>query len=106
MYYVYIGAVSIQNLEDARKVHYPIPFSENMSEDCLYLNIWTPTATPDARLPVMVYIHGGSFIIGSGEQYDGSPMSSYHDVVMVTLNYRLGMLGTSIYYYAGIIMVY
>ncbi len=64
------------------------------SEDCLYLNIWTP-ATDDARRPVMVWIHGGAFIIGSGSQtwYDGTALSRRGDVVVVTINYRLGALG-------------
>jgi carboxylesterase type B len=58
------GPVCIQDLADAKKTHFPFPFPENMSEDCLFLNIWTPTLDKEARLPVMMYIHGGSFIIG------------------------------------------
>jgi para-nitrobenzyl esterase len=79
------------------------------SEDCLYLNVWTPGVTSDAGLPVMVFIHGGAFISGSGGSaqgvmpghlnlYDGAQIvatsrSPGPPVVFVTLNYRLGVLG-------------
>jgi para-nitrobenzyl esterase len=64
------------------------------SEDCLYLNIWTPRLQPDAHLPVMVWLHGGSNRVGSGSEsgYDGSVLAS-HGVVVVTINYRLGAMG-------------
>ena len=64
------------------------------SEDCLYLNVWTPRAD-DARRPVMVYIYGGRFISGSASepQYNGSAFAQDGDLVVVTLNYRLGALG-------------
>ncbi len=63
-------------------------------EDCLTLNVWTPGADNRAR-PVMVWIHGGAFSIGSGAQaiYDGGALSRRGDVVVVTINYRLGALG-------------
>lgn len=66
------------------------------SEDCLYLNVWTPPgATPSSRLPVMVFIHGGAFIIGHGSSpmYNGAYLAAADTVVLVTLNYRLGALG-------------
>lgn len=65
-----------------------------MSEDCLSLNVWTP-GLDDARRPVMVWIHGGSFLSGSGRSpwYDGSALALGGDVVIVTINYRLGALG-------------
>ncbi len=65
-----------------------------LSEDCLRLNVWSPGAD-DKRRPVMVFIHGGSFRGGSGQQrvYDGSSFASVGDVVLVTVNYRLGPLG-------------
>lgn len=65
------------------------------SEDCLYLNVWTPAATPDDRLPVMVWIHGGSFVSGSGSLplYAGDRLAAAGDVVVVTINYRLGPFG-------------
>jgi para-nitrobenzyl esterase len=67
---------------------------EAQSEDCLYLNIWTP-GVDGARRPVLVWIHGGAFTIGSGAQsiYDGAPLAKRGDVVVVTVNYRLGPLG-------------
>ncbi|MEY2426059.1 MAG: para-nitrobenzyl esterase [Actinomycetota bacterium] len=61
-------------------------------EDCLFLNVYTPKAD-DARRPVMVWIHGGAYTIGSGDIYDGSSFAVRGDVVVVTLNYRLGALG-------------
>jgi para-nitrobenzyl esterase len=64
------------------------------SEDCLYLNVWTPRLDPAAHLPVMVWIHGGAFTGGSGTDpmFDGGRLSA-RGVVLVTLNYRLGVLG-------------
>ncbi|KAJ0069330.1 hypothetical protein NL108_004170 [Boleophthalmus pectinirostris] len=65
-----------------------------ISEDCLYLNIYSPANTPpDAKLPVMVWIHGGGFTIGAASSYDGSALSAYEDVVVVVIQYRLGILG-------------
>ena len=63
------------------------------SEDCLSLNIWTPGLI--GRRPVMVWIHGGGFTIGSGAQgiYEGATLAAHGDLVVVTLNYRLGILG-------------
>ncbi|MFI5509258.1 carboxylesterase/lipase family protein [Mycobacterium sp. NPDC051804] len=62
------------------------------SEDCLTLNVWTPPPSGEKR-PVMVWIHGGSFINGSGDIYDSRWLASRGDVVVVTINYRLGTLG-------------
>lgn len=65
-------------------------------EDCLYLNVYAPAAArPGDRKPVLVWIHGGGFVIGSGSQaiYDGVPLARRGDVVVVTINYRLGVLG-------------
>jgi para-nitrobenzyl esterase len=63
------------------------------SEDCLSVNVWTPD--PAGRRPVMVWIHGGGFRQGGGAHllYDAAPLSGRGDVVVVTLNYRLGALG-------------
>ncbi len=63
-------------------------------EDCLVLNVFTPAAD-DAARPVMVWIHGGAFVAGSGNipWYDGSNLARNGDVVVVTINYRLGALG-------------
>ncbi len=62
------------------------------SEDCLYLNVWTPSVS--GKRPVMVWIHGGAFMIGAGSQsvYQGEALAA-HDIVLVTLNYRLGAFG-------------
>lgn len=67
---------------------------EPQDEDCLYLNVWTP-GLDDALRPVLVWIHGGVFNVGSGSlpAYDGSRLAARGDVVVVTINYRLGMLG-------------
>uniref|UniRef100_A0A9J8A8A7 Carboxylesterase 2b n=1 Tax=Cyprinus carpio carpio TaxID=630221 RepID=A0A9J8A8A7_CYPCA len=65
-----------------------------VSEDCLYLNIYTPVKPgKDAKLPVMVWIHGGGLVFGSASVYDGSVLSAYQDVVVVLIQYRLGLLG-------------
>src|SRR3954453_22830248 len=63
-------------------------------EDGLYLNVWTP-ACDDARRPVMVWIHGGAFIWGASDTpwYDGTGFALHGDVVVVTINYRLGPFG-------------
>ena len=77
---------------------------ERVSEDCLYLNIYTPALyyistvvykNPVTLLPILVYIHGGSFITGSSrsDYYDGSTVASVGKVIVVTLNYRVGALG-------------
>jgi para-nitrobenzyl esterase len=64
------------------------------SEDCLYLNVWTPQLRPAMHLPVMVWLHGGSNRVGSGTEsaYDGASIAS-RGVVVVTINYRLGVMG-------------
>lgn len=73
----------------------PLPsFSPAITaEDCLTLNVWTPEL--GGRRPVMVWIHGGAFTTGGSSQavYDGARLAAEHDVVIVTLNYRLGALG-------------
>jgi len=68
--------------------------AENMSEDCLYLNVWTPAKTPAEKLPVLVYFYGGGFVAGDGSEnrYDGEAMAQ-KGIVVVTLNYRLGIFG-------------
>lgn len=67
----------------------------SQSEDCLYLNVWTPARSGRERLPVMVWIHGGGFITGSGSlpASHGSNLSAQEDVVVVSFNYRLGAFG-------------
>lgn len=65
-----------------------------MDEDCLFLNVFTPAADARAR-PVLVFIHGGAFVTGTGAMpwYDGAHLARLGDVVVVTINYRLGALG-------------
>uniref|UniRef100_A0A3Q3E290 Neuroligin-4, X-linked-like n=1 Tax=Hippocampus comes TaxID=109280 RepID=A0A3Q3E290_HIPCM len=85
----------------------------HQSEDCLYLNIYVPTeeewfihaecarahthththALEGGQRPVMVYVHGGSYTEGTGNMMDGSVLASYGNVIVITLNYRLGVLG-------------
>ena len=65
-----------------------------MSEDCLYLNVWTAAKTANEKRPVMVWIHGGAYTRGSGATptYDGETFAS-KGIVLVTINYRLGVFG-------------
>ncbi|QRK04380.1 carboxylesterase/lipase family protein [Archangium violaceum] len=76
------------------------PDNPAISEDCLFVNVWTPGVADGAKRPVMVWIHGGGFVEGSGSAslYDGTALSRRGDVVVVTLNHRLGALG---YLYTG-----
>lgn len=65
-------------------------------EDCLRVNVWTSSIKADAKMPVMVWLHGGGFRAGSGQElisYDGSNLARDHGVVVVTLNHRLNVLG-------------
>jgi para-nitrobenzyl esterase len=85
------GPICPQNPEVAAMLGAP---AANMSEDCLYLNVWAPEVEKE-NLPVMVWIHGGAFRAGSGSSplYDGSAFAENGDVIVVTLNYRLGAFG-------------
>ncbi len=62
------------------------------SEDCLYLNVWSPKGRGKPR-PVLVWIHGGAFVFGSGSNFDGAWLATRGDAVIVTINYRLGPWG-------------
>ena len=68
--------------------------SAGVSEDCLYLNVWTPAAPAGKRRPVLVYFYGGGFVAGDGSEprYDGEAMAR-RGIVAVTVNYRLGIFG-------------
>ncbi|XP_074067388.1 liver carboxylesterase 1-like isoform X2 [Macrotis lagotis] len=69
-------------------------FSMTSSEDCLYLNIYTPSdLTMKIKLPVMVWIHGGGLLMGEASTYDGLALSALENVVVVSIQYRLGILG-------------
>lgn len=74
----------------------PQPSSrETMSEDCLYLNVWTPALRDGGKRPIMVYFHGGEYSSGSGSSplYDGTRLCLRGDVVVVTVNHRLNAFG-------------
>jgi para-nitrobenzyl esterase len=62
-------------------------------EDCLDLNVYTPLTRHDRPLPVMFWIHGGSWVAGTGASYDASRLAAEQHVIVVTINYRLGVLG-------------
>jgi para-nitrobenzyl esterase len=66
-------------------------FGRRVGEDCLNLNVWSPARA--AGRPVMVWIHGGAFVNGSADLYDASQLATKGDIVVVTINYRLGALG-------------
>jgi para-nitrobenzyl esterase len=68
--------------------------SDGMGEDCLYLNVWAPSASNKELLPVLVYFYGGGFIAGDGSEprYDGESMAQ-KGIVALTVNYRLGVFG-------------
>ncbi|RVE44542.1 hypothetical protein evm_010808 [Chilo suppressalis] len=69
-------------------------FLKNESEDCLYLNIYVPYRDQKPkRFPVLVFIHGDSFEWSSGNPYDGRILASYGNIMVITINFRLGILG-------------
>ena len=75
---------------------YPDCVQKLCSEDCLYLNIWVNTDDHTTKKPVMVWIHGGAYVVGSGSQasYSGANLVQAHsDIILVTINYRLNMYG-------------
>ncbi|XP_067396187.1 fatty acyl-CoA hydrolase precursor, medium chain-like isoform X2 [Emydura macquarii macquarii] len=82
---------TIEKFDDlfpAKRLHFSI------SEDCLYLNIYTPAHSNErAKLPVMVWIHGGALLMGGASMFDGSALSAYENLVVVTIQYRLGITG-------------
>uniref|UniRef100_A0A8D0YZ69 Neuroligin 3 n=2 Tax=Sus scrofa TaxID=9823 RepID=A0A8D0YZ69_PIG len=96
-----------QNIHTAvPEVMLPVWFTANLdivatyiqepNEDCLYLNVYVPTEDDirdSGAKPVMVYIHGGSYMEGTGNMIDGSVLASYGNVIVITLNYRVGVLG-------------
>ena len=68
--------------------------SDGVSENCLYLNVWTPAKSANDKLPVLVYFYGGGFVAGDGSEprYDGESMAQ-KGIVAITVNYRLGLFG-------------
>ncbi|MFM0738693.1 carboxylesterase family protein [Paraburkholderia xenovorans] len=68
--------------------------ANQMSEDCLFINVTKPSAAKaSSKLPVVVYVHGGAFVQGSGAQVDGRTIATDGNLIFVTFNYRLGALG-------------
>ena len=67
--------------------------TDKMSEDCLYLNIFTPDKPATMRRPVLVWIHGGGFLTGGAYGYDGRVLANEADAVVVVIQYRLGLFG-------------
>lgn len=88
------GTVAAQSRDPAIAMMSGIGDKIVSGEDCLTLNVFSPAAD-DAKRPVVVWIHGGAFIMGSGSTplYHGHSFAAQHDVVVVTLNYRLGLFG-------------
>uniref|UniRef100_A0A8C4S341 Carboxylic ester hydrolase n=1 Tax=Erpetoichthys calabaricus TaxID=27687 RepID=A0A8C4S341_ERPCA len=89
-------AICLQNLDQYMAL-FPalaVPPNPLISEDCLYLNIYTPAEPKqELQLPVMVWIHGGALMIGGASQYDGSALAAYENVVVVVIQYRVGYMG-------------
>jgi para-nitrobenzyl esterase len=90
------GSVCMQNALKPGSF-YQVEFYESpepMSEDCLYLNLWTAASSASEKRPVMVWLHGGGFVEGSGSlpSFNGESLAT-KGVVIVTINYRLGVFG-------------
>jgi len=88
------SAVAMQSRDPRVAMMSGITDAMAMSEDCLQLDVYAPT-TDGAPRPVLVWIHGGAFVMGAGSLplYSGVGFASRHDLVVVTVNYRLGLLG-------------
>lgn len=91
------GAVSLQNKQPKGGFYWKEFYQDeklDYSEDCLYLNVWTPKNIKNKHYPVMVWIHGGAYMNGYGHEieFDGEKYAQ-KGVILVTLNYRLGMCG-------------
>ena len=69
--------------------------NESISEDCLFLNVWTPGVADEGKRPIMVYFHGGAYASGSGSSplYDGHNLATKGDVIVITVNHRLNAFG-------------
>ena len=90
-----IDAVAFPQVAAQRSGALGLPGRDFDSEDCLGLNVWTPTLEPKAKLPVMVWLHGGGFEVGSsaGAATDGSNLARAGNVVVVSVNHRLNIFG-------------
>nr|WP_245720189.1 carboxylesterase/lipase family protein [Nocardia uniformis] len=73
----------------------PVDSTLKMGEDCLWVNVWAPAAPSDEPRPVMVWLHGGAYCLGTAAQviYDGRRLVETGGVILVTVNYRIGVLG-------------
>ncbi|XP_056415615.1 fatty acyl-CoA hydrolase precursor, medium chain-like isoform X2 [Hyla sarda] len=91
------GPMCLQDGEMMEKSLKIIKFNvtlSQLSEDCLYMNIYTPADREEGKkMPVMMFIHGGGLMMGSAPMFDGSALSAYENVVVVSTQYRLGVLG-------------
>ncbi len=94
---LHYGTISPTSYVENHESDILIPHREWMqAEDCQYLNVWTQNLDTKAKLPVMVWIHGGGYYMGSSielETFDGARLSRYGDVVVVSINHRLNILG-------------
>ncbi|XP_062403549.1 carboxylesterase 5A-like [Sardina pilchardus] len=81
----------VRKMSENVRMEFSIP---PVSEDCLYLNVYTPVKSTDGeKLPVFVWIHGGGYRFGAASQYDGSALAAYENVIVVIVQYRLGIVG-------------
>ncbi|MFI0816030.1 carboxylesterase/lipase family protein [Streptomyces sp. NPDC021098] len=85
--------VRAANQHGARCVQTATGSGPGTSEDCLYLDVYAPARRVHHPLPVLFWIHGGGFMSGSGDLYDGSLLARTNNVIVVTVNYRLGVFG-------------
>ena len=90
-----MSPICVQNVEQLIVLGLD-PTTMTMDEDCLYLNIYAPgegTTNSHQKRAVMIWIYGGGFAVGSQNGYDAKALAGLHDVILVTLNYRLSVLG-------------
>jgi len=89
------GSVAEQSRDPRLAMMSGVGGTITMSEDCLTLDVCAPATPSTTPRPVLVWIHGGAFVMGSGSSplYDGTSFAARHDLIVVTLNYRLGLLG-------------
>ncbi|XP_071155756.1 neuroligin-4, X-linked-like [Mytilus edulis] len=78
--------------EQRSQINFHRPGFDNFNEDCLYMNIYVPRINKRA-LPILLFIHGGSNIVGMGAVFDGDILAAHGEIIVITFNYRLGNLG-------------